>query len=470
MEPLKVQDQSPEVAEMAKNWPITAALIGGTPAMRAAAATYLPKWPAEDDESYGTRLKVATLYPAFKRTLAVMTGKPFSKQMTLGDDTPERIKKYAEDINLEGQNLHAFSADLLLECLGFGLCGVLVDYPTITGIRTLAEEKKVNARPYFVKVAHDRILGWKAQRVNGVMQLTQLRLAEARLADDGPYGVVAVPQVRVLRPGAWEIWELNPVTKQYDILAGNGLTSIKVIPFVPFYGVRTGFMTGISPFLDLAHLNVKHWQSQSDQDTILHVARVPILTVAGAETDTVIAVGGASMIKLPMGAVMTFVEHTGQAIGAGNTALYALEDQMVQTGAEILVNKALGGDKTATESTSEGEGNKCDLLRITETFEDSMDQALQMAALWIGEESGGHATLFKEFGAGTITEASSALITSLQQAGLISKRRAFIEQQRRGVLDASLDPQEELDEAEEDGPPLGSDPLAKPPAKKPVVK
>jgi len=30
------------------------------------------------------------------------------------------------------------------------------------------------------------------------------------------------------------------------------------------------------PLLDLAWLNVEHWQSASDQSNILHVARVPI--------------------------------------------------------------------------------------------------------------------------------------------------------------------------------------------------
>jgi hypothetical protein len=57
------------------------------------------------------------------------------------------------------------------------------------------------------------------------------------------------------------------------------------IPFVPLYGWRR-LHVGISPLRDLAYLNVKHWQSQSDQDTILHVARVPILAlIGGDETD-----------------------------------------------------------------------------------------------------------------------------------------------------------------------------------------
>lgn len=41
---------------------------------------------------------------------------------------------------------------------------------------------------------------------------------------------------------------------------------------------------GKPPLIELAHLNVKHWQSQSDQDNILHVIRVPILVRIGIQT------------------------------------------------------------------------------------------------------------------------------------------------------------------------------------------
>jgi hypothetical protein len=48
--------------------------------------------------------------------------------------------------------------------------------------------------------------------------------------------------------------------------------------------LRCAFGDGEPPLLDLAYLNVKHWQSQSDQDNILHIARVPILALIGVRT------------------------------------------------------------------------------------------------------------------------------------------------------------------------------------------
>ena len=270
----KVQDQSPEVAAMAANWPVAEALLGGTSAMRASGTAYLPKWPNEEDASYGTRLSVATLFPAFGRTIGVMSGKPFSKQLTLAEDVPAKIKDWCDDADQQGNNLHSFSAVVMAEALGYGICGVLVDYPQVgENVKTLEQERALGVRPYLVFVRHAQILGWQSERVGGVTRLIQLRIAETKEVPDGEFGVKQEPRVRVLTPGTWSVY--MPGAKKEDdwTLESSGTTTLDAIPFVPFYGKKLGFMCGVSPLLDLAHLNVKHWQSQSDQDTILHVAR-----------------------------------------------------------------------------------------------------------------------------------------------------------------------------------------------------
>jgi hypothetical protein len=207
--------------------------------------------------------------------------------------------------------------------------------------------------------------------------------------------------------------------------------------------------------VDLAHLNVKHWQSQSDQDTILHVARVPILVMSGASTDTALVVGSKSAISLPQGGTLEYCEHSGQAIEAGQKSLNALEEQMIQTGAELLVKKP--GQRSATESNNDAEANKSDLQRITEAFEDGLDLALYFMAQFIGEKDGGHCSLFKDFGAATQSEASGQLVVSLQQGGLITRETALREMQRRGVLSPDIDVTLESAEAQTEGPTPGED-------------
>ena len=54
-------------------------------------------------------------------------------------------------------------------------------------------------------------------------------------------------------------------------------TALAVFPSSPSMPIGRGFMTAHPPLMDLAWLNLAHWQSASDQRHILHVARVPIL-------------------------------------------------------------------------------------------------------------------------------------------------------------------------------------------------
>lgn len=449
---LKVHEQSEQVEVMAKNWPIVAALLGGTRAMRDAGETFLPKWPGEDADSYEVRRTTATLFPAFARTLGVMAGKPFAKALTYGEDVPANIKEWCDDVDLEGRNLHTFASEMLEEVLGFGLAGVLVEYPRVGELRTKAEERAIGARPYMVKITHDQILGWRTEKINGVAMLTQLRLAETAEVEDGRYGTKTVNRVRVLMPGAWELWEERADGAEYDLI-DQGTTSLTEIPFVPFYGRRTGLMTGVSPLMDLAYLNVKHWQSQSDQDTILHVARVPILAMIGADDDSTITVGASAAVKLPQGAELKFVEHSGAAIAAGETSLERLQDQMIQTGAELLM--PMPGQRSATEANNDAEANKSELQRIVEAFEDSLDQTLWLMSRWVGGDDGGHVSVFKDFSAGSLSDAAGQLILAFQQAGLITKRSAIIQAQRIGVLAPDIDPDEEIDAVDAEGPSLG---------------
>jgi hypothetical protein len=454
---LAVNDRSEEVKALAAQWAVLDALMGGTPAMREASEAYLPKWPNEETGSYNARLATATLLPSYRRTVRVLSGKPFSRALTLADGTPASIKTWAEDIDRQGVSLHAFAAEMFEEAF-YGLAGILVDYPRVTPVktgRTVAQVEASGARPYFVRVKHEQILGWRTEVVNGGVRLSQLRIMESAEEPDGAYGVTHVPQVRVLFPGGWEVWRQfkDGVWAVHD----EGVTTLAQIPFVPLYGIRTGFMAGRPPLLDLAYLNVKHWQSQSDQDTLLHVARVPILTARCVGQDFSLTVGASAAVNLGSDekAQLEYVEHTGAAIEAGAKSITALEDQMIQTGAELLVQKP--GARTATEDANDAEGNKCDLQRMAETFEDSLDQALQFMADYARLPSGGNVSLFKDFGAASLSDASAQLIQTLQQGGLISKETAIAELKRRGVLSQEVDAQHEIDVAGQEGVEMGLD-------------
>lgn len=451
---LAVNQRSVEVETLAKPWPMLQALQDGTAAMRAAGKAYLPQWPAEEDTAYRARLATATLFPAYRRTVGVMSGKPFAKALAL-NDADASIVKWAENIDLQGVNLHTWAAEQFRAAIGFGLAGVLVEYPRskAAGPRTRAQVEAEGLRPYWVRVRHDQVLGWRVANVNGAMQLTQLRLWECVEEDDGPWGTQTVEQVRVLYPGGWQTYRATGEKGEW-VLHEEGRTTLGRIPFVPFYGLREAFMVGRAPMIDLAYLNVKHWQSQSDQDTILHAARVPILAIIGADDKSQLTVGASTAVKLPLTADMKWVEHGGAAIGAGETSLDKLRDQMIQTGAELLVKRE-SGDVSATEAGNDAEANKSDLQRIAEGFEDALDMALEFTAEYAHLDKAGTVSLFSDYGAATLSDASASLVLQLQQGGLLSKETALTEFKRRGVLAAEVDVEDEIERAEAEGPALG---------------
>ena len=454
------------------------ALMGGTDAMRAAGQEYLPKMEAEEQREYDARLGCSTLFPAFERTVQTLSEKPFSRPLVVGDDVPGQIKEHLDDVDMQGRNLHAFAGDCFKQALADGLAGILVEFPTAegapalaSGVRTQADERRAGLRPYWVLVRAHQLLGWRAQRVEaagegeeGGWKLTQLRLMEQVEEDEGAFGAAEVDQVRVLEPGKWAVYRKSAATSKWE-LHDDGITTLAEIPFVPVYTGRTGFMQAKPPLLELAHLNVKHWQSQSDQDNILHVARVPILCAVGVEDgrddkgNTVpwqLKIGASSAVRIhsPEGR-LEWVEHTGAAIDAGHQSLEQLKEEMRQVGAELLVIKP--GQITATQVNTESAVGQAPLQRMTNDAEDALAAALALHAKYLRLDGGkgGTVGLFKDFAALSLDAASLDLVFKMAQSGKVSDQTLHEEAQRRGVLRAEVSWEEEQERLEEQGPPEG---------------
>ncbi len=435
-----VRKQSTEAAKLSENYELISALLEGTSAMRAAGKVRLPQWPGEDDTTYKLRLAVATLFPAFQRTVEVLGAKPFSKPVAFGGDVPEKLKDWCQDVDRNGSNLHAFLSAVCDEALAYGFSGILVDYPPTRDesdqplYPTKAAEDAAGVRPYFVQIHPRNILGWRKDS----MGLSQLRLLEVESVEDGEFATMDIEQVRVLRRGSWQIWrKAESAGKEAWIIHSHGRTTLKRIAFVPVNAKYPGSMVARPPLLELAHANVEHWQSKSDQQNILHVARVPIL-FAKMLGEGGITVGAGSAVKSesPDGD-LKFVEHTGAAIEAGRVSILDLEDRMRQAGAELLVIKP--GNITESQTHADNEQGSSALQKIAGNVEDAADQALQLMAEWVNEPEGGHVTVYKDFGAATLAEAGAELLFKGASTGLLSAESYFNELKRRGILSPDLD-------------------------------
>ena len=269
--------------------------------------------------------------------------------------------------------------------------------------------------------------------------------------------MTVIPQIRVLIPGGWRLYRKTEVDngKKEWTKTDEGTNTLPIIPLATYYTKRTGFMTATPPLLELAHLNKKHWQSQSDQDNILHVARVPMLMISGIDDDAFeLKVGTSSATKLPAGGDMKWVEHTGTAIEAGRKSLEDLEDQMRIAGAKLL-QKDKQSTKTATQAEEEAAQEMSPLQTMAERFEDFIDQVLQYFALWTKQPEGGHVQVNGNFDIDFAPETTLPLLVSMASQGRLSDETLFREIQRRGVISDDLDWDTEKQKIADQGPSLG---------------
>jgi hypothetical protein len=468
-----------EIDAMGSNWNLVTALLGGTEAMRQAAKKYLPQFPAEKDVFYLDRLSRSTLFNGFRRTVDTMAGKPFSEPMKFGDDVPIDIRGYADNIDLEGRNLQAFAHEVFWTSLAFGLSHILVDHPETPAGLTLAEQKSGGARPYFVHIRPTQIKGWRSERIAGAETLTQLRIMESATESDGQWSVKSITQIRVLEPNRFQIYRQNDKNEWF--LFDEGPVSLGAIPLATVYTGRTGFMTAVPPLMDLAFLNVEHWQKASDLSNILHVASVPILFGAGFADDQDILVGTQKAVSSEqVDAKLTYVEHQGHAIGAGRSELQDIEDRMRVLGANLLVSNQSGNRTTATEKSIDSAEADSALSLAALNLQDSLSEALQYIAKWQKLESGGSVVIYRDFDDIVNDTAKGDVLMKMKQEGCISAQSVFeIAKTVLGVVPESMTWESEQARITEEGvvagivgsfeqPPNGAAPTAAPVAAAPA--
>ncbi|MDO8039497.1 DUF4055 domain-containing protein [Janthinobacterium sp. SUN137] len=439
----KVNDTSDAVAAMQSDWRKIDALVGGTAAMRKAREVYLPKFPRESDDSYDYRVKTSTLFNGLGRTLENMSAKPFAEAVThTGFDSD--AETWLENIDLCGNNITVFAHNVLTAGLKYGLTHILIESPTTTDkdgkllYPTRAAEAAAGVRPYLVHIEPAQVIGWRsAKGANGAEVAVMVRIMESVEEPAGDFGTRFIQQIRVLTPSAWETYRKND--KDEWLLHENGPMSLGSIPLVTFYTRRTGFMTAVPPLRDLADLNIKHWQSSSDQDSILHTARVPILALIGLDEGGDVSIGAKSALRLPQGGDAKYVEHTGAAIEAGRQSLQDLEAQMRAMGAELLVETQVS--TTATQNNIEDDEAKCQLSRMVEGLEDALDNAVGIMHAWVKREYVGDIDIFDDFSSGAVLQAAGPFLLALAnlvEAGMLSKEDAFGEMRRYGIINPDL--------------------------------
>ena len=404
---------------MAPELDLLADLMGGTWQMRAAGERWLPRETAESWSAWRARLNRSFLFNGLARTVQALAGRPFARPVRL-DGADPAIMAMANNIDGQGDRLAGFSLQLLRALLIDGMAHILVDRPRRGG------------PPYFVLVRAAQMLAARRD-ADG---LAEVRILEQAVRAVGQFGEEPVTMVRRLDRDGWQLWQPRPGVATSWAQQAGGTHGLGRVPLISMNVAPTGFLQCRPPLIDLAWLNLAHWQSASDQRHILHVARVPILfgrALQAADGDIEIGPNRLIMADDPA-ADLRFVEHSGAAIMAGREDLIDLEDRMAVLGLDMMTRRS--GDPTATGRAINAAQSHAALNSFVQVLDNGLQAAFDLAAHWLGLPLGaaGKIVITRQFPLGDAQAAEADLLLRARRAGEISKATFLAEIGRRGIL------------------------------------
>ena len=436
--PTTVASPNAAYQRMANFWGLIEDLKEGTYKIRSEHRKYLPQLEREVDDSYDRRLSRSNVVPFMQRIEKMLAGMLVRKPVRL-DGVSDLVREQLFDVSLEGDDLNVWLYTTARTVISYGHCGVLVDAPK--------DGEKV--RPYWVTYEPKNILGWRTQVIDGVRQLTQLRLMEHVVEPDGKYGEKIVKQIRVLEPGRYEIHRKN--NKGEYKLHDEGEMSIKdKIPFSVAYSNRVGYYESRSPLYDIAELNLKHYQIQSDLDNILHISSVPLLAVFGYPNSDEITTGPSEALSLPPESRMEYISPSSDSYESQFRRLEDLKDQINTLSLAAVLGQKLVGE-TAEAKRIDRSQNDSTMMVVAQQMQDLIDNCLKFHSEYLNEPNAGSSFVNRDFVTARLEPQEIQSLLALFTAGTISQETLLTQLSSGEILGDDFDVEEEVEATQAGG-------------------
>jgi hypothetical protein len=415
------------------HWVLIEDLLGGTYGIRRKHRRYLPQEPRELDESFDNRLARSVVPPYYQRLERMLAGMLTRKPVKL-QDVSDAIREQLFDVDMQGNDLNVWTYETARKLVRYGHIGCLVDAPSNGG------------RPYWCTYTPRQILGYRTEQQDGAQRLIQLRLQETVLEvdPDSKYGEKQIDQVRVLTPGEYQIHQRQD-NGEYKVV-DEGTTSLAEIPFSVAYSNRVGYMESRPPLEDIAELNLKSYQVQSDLDNQLHISAVPMLALFGFPSSAEeVSAGPGEALAFPADGRAEYIEPQGRSFDFQFKRLEQIALQINELGLSAVLGQKLSAETAASKMIDRSQGDST-MMVIAQNVQDMIDNCLRFHAQFMGQqEAAGSCTVNRDFIGARLDPADVNALLQLYTAGTITKETLLQQLADGEVLGDDFDVQEEID-------------------------
>lgn len=413
------------------HWILIEDLMSGTYGMRKKHRRYLPQEPREQDESYDNRLARSVCPPYFQRLERMLAGMLTRKPVRL-EDTDSSIMEQLFDVDMQGNDLNVFVYETVRKLVRYGHVGTLVDAP------------KDGGRPYWCTYTPRQILGWRTEAKDGQQVLSMLRLSETVTIPDGEYGEKVVEQVRLLTPGAYELHQKGD-DGEFRITE-EGTTSLSEIPFSVAYSSRAGYLESRPPLEDIAELNLKMYQIQSDLDNILHISCIPMLAFFGFPSAAEeVSAGPGEAIAFPSEGRAEYIEPRGTSFDYQFRRIEQIAAQINELGLSAVLGQKLSAETAEAKRIDRSQGDST-MQVIAQNTQDMIDNCLQYHAQYLGKSvAAGSSYVNRDFIGARLEPSEITALLQLYTAGTITQETLLRQLNEGEVLGDNFDLDEELE-------------------------
>ena len=420
------------------HWVLIEDLISGTYGMRRKHRRYLPQEPRELDDAYDNRLARSVCPPYYQRLERMLAGMLTRKPVRLNDVT-DTIREQLFDVDLQGNDLNTWTFETARKMIRYGHIGILVDAPANGG------------RPYWVSYTPRDILGFRTETVDGATKLSQLRLRETIIkpSEDSEYGEEQVEQIRLLTPGQYQIHQRD---KKGDFrIVDEGTTSLQEIPFAVAYSNRYNTLESRPPLEDIAELNLKAYQVQSDLDNQLHISAVPMLAFYGFPSSAEeVSAGPGEALAFPAEGRAEYIEPDGKSYDAQFKRLDQIASQINELGLSAVLGQKLSAETAEAKRIDRSQGDST-MMVIAQNMQDAIDNCLQFHAQFLGESQAGSSMINRDFLGSRLEPQEIQALLQLYTAGTITQETLLHQLAEGEILGDDFDIEEELEATQNGG-------------------
>jgi hypothetical protein len=367
---------------------------------------YLRQFDAEPEKRFKDRKNASTLHNLYKQGIDEIVGMICTEPVELQGDVAKQIVDLWENIDKQGTHGDVFVQDFTLET-SYGHALILVDAPVWPdGIESQEDANKLDLGPRWSIWSADCITNWQdiVNAIKGRVEIRRVVLREERSEITGRFTSENVIHYREyfldeLDRVNWHKYKvLNDGKDNEEIIdLGGGLVTIRSagrvssfegqLPIAIAYSNKKGVLQSKPLHLGEARENIRHFNKQSNFDTVEIIAGNPIPWARDLIDEEEVKTGWGPYRLVKVGGEfgqIGWMQVDSAAFAELKATLKDSENKITSGMRSTLLDKTAKVEKTATESVQDDIGDKATIKTWARSIQDAVELALGHTSVMFG--------------------------------------------------------------------------------------